>query len=89
MAKGDGLRHLQMGETGHDGASLSGGFFSQRQHHILHLNTKLIHSGADVKPEIECDLIVTAACRVQPPSGVTDQFLKAAFDVEVNVFQLL
>ena len=87
MAERHGLRGLQMGEAGHDGAGMLHRPLDQRVLEGGQRRIGLIDDVADIEAEIGRDLVVARARGVQPSGGRPDQFAKPALDVHMDVFE--
>ena len=72
MAEGDRLGALQMGVAGHDIARALLGLIAKHADQLFDLALHMLACGAQVKPDVECDLIVAAAPCVQPLTGIAD-----------------
>ncbi len=88
MAEGDGLRRLQMGEARHDGRGIFVGAIDQRGLQVGQHRLQAIDRVAHPQPDIERDLVVARARRVQATAGRTDQVGQPALDVEMDVLEL-
>ena len=88
MAEGDGLRRLQMGEARHDGRGIFVGAIDQRGLQVGEHRLQAIDRVAHPQPDIERDLVVARARRVQAPAGRADQVGQPALDVEMDVLEL-
>ena len=87
MAEGDGLGRLQVREARHDRAGMRLGLARHRQHQRADLRADVVERVAHPHLEVERDLVVARARRVQPPRRRADQLGEAGFDVHVNVFE--
>ncbi len=87
MAERHGLRGLQMGEAGHDGAGMLQCPLHQRVLERGECGIQLVDDVADIEAEIGRDLVVARARGVQAPGGRPDQFAKPALDVHMDVFE--
>ena len=88
MAKGHGLRRLQMGEARHDGRRLLQRLRRKRELEIGELGDRAVDGVANIEAKIGRDLIVARARRMQSSGGGSDQLGEPRFDVHVNVFEL-
>ena len=88
VAEGDRLRHLQVGEAGHDRVGV---LFGQRQQRFLQCTQQgqdLVGGVTQPQANVGGDLVVARAGRVQALAGVADQLGQALLDVEVNILQI-
>ena len=82
-----GLRHLQVGEAGHDGLRV---LFGQIQQSGLQAVQQLgdgVDLAAQPQAHVGCDLVVAGAPGVQALARVAHQLGEACLDIEVHVFQ--
>ena len=88
VAEGDGLRHLQVGEAGHDRVGM---LLGQRQQRFLQRTQQgqdLVGGVTQPQADVGGDLVVARAGRVQALAGVADQLGQALLDVEVDILQI-
>ena len=81
------LRHLQVGETGHDGIGMFFGTGEQRGDQALQRQISFGAGGLHPQAEIHRHLIVAAARGVQAARGGTDDLFQPGFDMEVDILQ--
>ena len=72
MPEGDRLGALQMGVARHDIARALLGLIAQHGDQFFYLALNMFACGAQVKPDVERDLIVAAAAGVQPLTGIAN-----------------
>jgi hypothetical protein len=87
VPEGQRLRRLQMGEAGHDRASMGLCLVEKGVLQALQLHIQRVDLVADPESEIGRHLIVARACRVQPPGRIADQLPQPGLDVHVDVFE--
>ena len=88
VRQADGLRHLQMGETGHHGLGVLRRDVHQGALQVLQQFADGVDFIAQPQAHIGRHLVVAAATRVQAFARVAHQLGEPRFDVEVNVLQL-
>ena len=87
VREADGLRHLQMGETGHHRLGVLGGHLHQSALQVVQQGTDGVDFIAQPQAHIGRHLVVAAATGVQAFARVAHQLGEPRFDVEVNVFE--
>ena len=88
VAPGHGLGGLQMGEPGHDPVRPGIGLRQEGAHQRRDPGDRGIALVPHPQPEIDCDLVISAARGVQPPGGFADQLFQARLYIHVDVFQI-
>ena len=88
VAEGNRLRHLQMGEAGHDGVGVAIGLLDQGTLQFLQTLLQPVERVAHPQPEIGRHLVIARPRRVQPAAGRADQVGEPRLDVEMDVFEL-
>jgi hypothetical protein len=88
MAEGDGLCRLQMGEARHDRRGVFVGAVDQRRLQVGKHRLQAVDRVAHPQADIERDLVVARARRVQAPAGRADEVGQPALDVEMDVLEL-
>ena len=88
MAERNGLGRLQMGEAGHDRAGIGLGLLGERQLQRSDLAVERLDRGPDIEPEIDRNLIVARARRVQPPGRRAEEIGEPGLDIHMDVFEL-
>ncbi len=73
MAEADRLRHLQMGETGHDGVGMLLGQIDQLHLQRTDQQVDRVERGAQPQAHVGRHLVVAGAAGVQPLAGVAHQ----------------
>jgi hypothetical protein len=87
VAQRDRLRHLQMGEAGHDRIGMFFGAGQQRGDQGFQCGIGFGASGLHPQAEIHRHLIVAAARGVEPARRRADDFPQPGFDMEVDILQ--
>ena len=87
VRQADGLRHLQMGETGHHGLGVLGRNLHQSALQVVEQFADGVDFIAQPQAHIGRHLVVAAAAGVQALACVAHQLGQPCFDVEVNVFE--
>ncbi len=88
VAEAHRLRHLQVGEAGHDHVGVLLGEVQQR---LLQVGQQLgdqVDLAAQPQPHVGGDLVVAAAAGVQALAGIAHQLGQARLDVQVHVFEV-
>ena len=70
------LRRLQMGEARHHGTGMDAGLLGERLLQVGEPAVELVDRVADPELEVEGDLVVARARRMQPAGGRADQLGK-------------
>ena len=81
------LGALQMRVAGHNKIDMLFGEIDERRLQFLELRRRLAGLFFDVKPEVERNLVVAAARRVQLRAGVADFFDERALDIHMRVLK--
>ena len=89
VAKGHGLRRLQMGEARHQSRRMRLGFGDQRLLQCSKLGASAITGFSDPHAEIQGDLVIARAGGIKTPSRGSDELAQARLDVHVDVFILV
>ena len=87
MGEADGLRGLEVGAAGEDGVLMFFGAGHVYGGQFAGEALPFAEPVGDEQAEVERDLIVAAAARVELLAHVAHEFGEAAFDVHVDVFQ--
>ena len=87
MAEGDGLRGLQMGKSRHQRCRMFFGALQEGFDQLFQRGCRALEFFLDPQAEIDGNLIVARARRVQAAGRCADQFGKARLDIHVNVFK--
>ena len=87
VPEGDGLRGLQMGETGHHGCGMFQRALRQRLLKQSERSISLVDGIADKQAKVGCDLIVARTRGMQPSGSRSDQFAEPALDIHMDVFE--
>ena len=87
MAERDRLRALQMREAGHDVGGMGQRLFRHRRLQAGELAAKRVDGVADPEPEVDGDLIVARARRMQAAGGRPEALGEAGLDIHIDVFE--
>ncbi len=87
MPEGDRLRRLQMGEAGHYRFGMLLGAVEKGSDEPGQRLLGLLQLLFDPQAEIERDLVVARARRMEAPGGRADEGRQPRLDVHVDVFQ--
>ena len=87
VRKADGLRHLQMGETGHHRLGVLGGHVDQSALQGFEQFADGVDFIAQPQTHIGGHLVVAATTGVQAFARVAHQLGQARFDVQVHIFE--
>ena len=88
VAEADRLRHLQVGEAGHDDVGIGVGGLDQRALQFGQQAADRADLVAQPQPHVGRDLVVARAAGVQPLAGVADQLRQPGLDIQVHVFEV-
>ena len=88
VTEGDRLRRLQMREAWHQRRCMFLGTLQKCFDQLLQGNRRPLEFRLDPEAEIDGDLIIARARRMQPPRRCADQFSQSRLDIHVDVFEL-
>ena len=87
MAEGDRLRALKVGEARHGEAGMGEGLVGEGGLQRGQRRVDAVQPVADEELEVERDLVIARAGRVQAAGGIADQLLQPRLDVEMDVLE--
>ena len=86
VAEGDGLATLEVGVARHGHVVMCPGQGDEGVDHVAGQRGQVGQGAAEPQAQVQGDLVIAAAARVQLASGITDGVVKRGLDVHVDVF---